>query len=173
MRTAGMDVELHMVGDTRPGSAHCVTIYRIVQEALTNAMRHAPGSHVTITLRTGDGYEIVVEDDGPHGDAAANLAGGFGLAGLAERVEALGGQFTAGPPPGRRLLRARTVARRSTRGGRRLIRVVIADDQALIRGGLRAILEAEHDIEIVAEASDGAAAAAAASATADPHAASP
>jgi DNA-binding NarL/FixJ family response regulator len=47
-----------------------------------------------------------------------------------------------------------------------VIRVVIADDQALIRGGLRAILEAEDDIQVVAEASDGAAAAAAAAATA-------
>lgn len=99
MRTAGMVVEIHLVGDTPTDAAHCAAIYRIVQEALTNAMRHAPGSPVTITLRSGDGYEIGVEDDGPHGDPAAGSAGGFGLAGLAERVEALGGQFTAGPRP--------------------------------------------------------------------------
>lgn len=99
MRTAGMDVDLHIDGGTPTDTARCATIYRIVQEALTNAMRHAPGSPVTITLRSGHGYELEIEDDGPHGDAAGSPAGGFGLAGLAERVEALGGQFTAGPRP--------------------------------------------------------------------------
>jgi signal transduction histidine kinase len=99
MRTAGMVVDIHMVGDMPTDTARCVTIYRIVQEALTNAMRHASGSQVTITLRSGDGYELEIEDDGPHGDVVASSAGGFGLAGLAERVEALGGQFTAGPRP--------------------------------------------------------------------------
>jgi signal transduction histidine kinase len=101
MRTAGMDVDLHIDGGTPTDTARCATIYRIVQEALTNAMRHAPGSPVTITLRSGagDGYELEIEDDGPHGDTAGSPAGGFGLAGLAERVEALGGQFTAGPRP--------------------------------------------------------------------------
>jgi signal transduction histidine kinase len=99
MRTAGMAVDIHIVGDTPTDTAHCATIYRIVQEALTNAMRHAPGSQVTITLRSGDGYELEIADDGPHGDVVASPAGGFGLAGLAERVDALGGQFTAGPRP--------------------------------------------------------------------------
>jgi signal transduction histidine kinase len=72
MRTAGMVVDIHMVGDMPTDTARCVTIYRIVQEALTNAMRHASGSQVTITLRSGDGYELEIEDDGPHGDVVAS-----------------------------------------------------------------------------------------------------
>jgi signal transduction histidine kinase len=99
MRAAGMVVDIRMVGDTPTDAARCTTIYRIVQEALTNAMRHAPGSPVTITLRSGAGYELAVENDGPHRDVVASSAGGFGLSGLAERVEALGGQFTASPRP--------------------------------------------------------------------------
>ena len=97
------------------------TAFRIVQEALTNAARYAPGSRVEVALETsGDRLAVTVVDDGgrrggdlrydataddhrravPTGGAEALEGGGFGLVGLAERVRALGGDVAAGPAPG-------------------------------------------------------------------------
>jgi signal transduction histidine kinase len=74
------------------------TVYRIVQEALTNAARHAPGSHVEVALAVDGGrFVVTVRDDGP--GASEEKGGGFGLVGLAERVRALGGELVAGPAP--------------------------------------------------------------------------
>jgi signal transduction histidine kinase len=78
------------------------TVYRIVQEALTNVARHAPGARsVTVTV-THDPRQVRVEitDDAP---ATASRhprpGGGYGLVGMGERVEALGGKLRAGPLP--------------------------------------------------------------------------
>jgi signal transduction histidine kinase len=74
------------------------TVYRIVQEALTNAARHAPGSRVEVVLgREGERFVVTVRDDGP--GTSDEQGGGFGLVGLAERVRALGGELAAGPAP--------------------------------------------------------------------------
>ncbi|MEW9534637.1 sensor histidine kinase [Microbispora sp. NPDC049125] len=87
------------------------TAYRIVVEALTNVRRHAvTASRVEVTVRrtrtvgdhTGDALEVTVTDDARTGPAGhvlgdASRSGGFGLAGLTERVEALGGKLAAGP----------------------------------------------------------------------------
>jgi signal transduction histidine kinase len=75
------------------------TVYRVVQEALTNAVRHAAGaSLVTVTVRH-DPRQVTVEvtDDGPAAGATAARPGGYGLIGMRERVEALGGTLDAGP----------------------------------------------------------------------------
>lgn len=97
MRAAGLQVRLALTGvPVEPGLR--ATIHRIVQESLTNVMRHAPGSRVDVAVReTAGGWEVAVRDDGPAGVPAVALTGGFGLVGLAERVEALGGEFSAGP----------------------------------------------------------------------------
>ena len=78
--------------------------YRIVQESLSNARRHAPEAQVGVTIERGDGHLAVeVHDDG--GGArrrpAASAVGdpGHGLLGMRERVDVLGGQFDAGPTP--------------------------------------------------------------------------
>jgi len=79
------------------------TVYRIVQEALTNIARHAPGARsVTVTI-TQDPRQVGIEvtDDAPAAPPRpARLGGGYGLAGMRERVEALGGKVHAGPRPG-------------------------------------------------------------------------
>ncbi|GAA3089850.1 sensor histidine kinase [Streptosporangium carneum] len=77
------------------------TLYRIVTEALTNVRRHAPEAvSVVITVtRTGESVRLLVTDDGGGHSEAADR-GGFGLAGLAERAEILGGSLSAGPEPG-------------------------------------------------------------------------
>jgi len=75
------------------------TVYRIVQESLTNVARHAPRAHA-VTVEVGQDRRAVtveVADDGP--PVRVNR-GGYGLVGMRERVEALGGTLSAGPRPG-------------------------------------------------------------------------
>ena len=73
-----------------------LTAYRLVQEGLTNARKHANASHTEVRLRyAGDGIEVEVCDDG-RGVAAVN-EGGQGLIGMRERVSIYGGEFEAGP----------------------------------------------------------------------------
>jgi len=74
--------------------------YRIVQEALTNARRHAPGAAVDVELHhTGDALAVRVRDNGP-GPPPAVPDGGHGLAGMRERAAAVGGELRTGAAPG-------------------------------------------------------------------------
>ena len=74
--------------------------FRIIQEALTNARRHAPGAAIDVELLfTDDALRLRVRDNGP-GPPAAPLAGGHGLAGMRERAAAAGGGLHTGPAPG-------------------------------------------------------------------------
>jgi signal transduction histidine kinase len=75
--------------------------YRIVQEALTNARRHAPGAAVDVEVRYGDGeLRLVIRDNGPGpggtGPEGAGPTGGHGLHGMRERAAAVGGELRAG-----------------------------------------------------------------------------
>jgi signal transduction histidine kinase len=88
-------------GEARPVPAQAaLAIERTVQEALTNARKHAPGAAVTVTMRFGDDHdEVEVCDDGAaegHAPLAAS-GGGYGLAGMRERAELIGGILTTGP----------------------------------------------------------------------------
>jgi signal transduction histidine kinase len=103
MRASGLSIELD--GGELPGDDTVRrTAYRVVQEALTNAARHAPGATVTVRTRTGDGWLSVEVENGPGLTAGSPpelvADGGYGLVGLAERVRALGGELAAGPTPG-------------------------------------------------------------------------
>lgn len=74
--------------------------YRIVQEALTNAVRHSGAAVVTVTVRRVPGAVIVqVDDDGAGGAGGEPDAGGNGLRGMRERAASVGGRMTAGPGP--------------------------------------------------------------------------
>ncbi|ANN21823.1 two-component sensor histidine kinase [Amycolatopsis orientalis] len=77
------------------------TVYRIVQEALTNVLRHAPHARsVDVTVgRDTDGVTVEVADDAPPSPARPHYRGGYGLIGMRERVETLGGSLSAGPRP--------------------------------------------------------------------------
>jgi signal transduction histidine kinase len=80
------------------------TVYRVVQEALTNVVLHAPeAAAVTVIVENGpSGVTVEVIDDGRAGPAAPSWlarGGGYGLVGMRERVEALGGRLHAGPGP--------------------------------------------------------------------------
>jgi signal transduction histidine kinase len=75
----------------------------VAQEALTNALKHAPGTagaHVRLTYRPGE-VELEVTDDGPvTPERAGRPGGGHGIAGMRERAAMFGGQVSAGPHPG-------------------------------------------------------------------------
>ncbi len=72
-----------------------VSVYRIVQEAVTNAVRHAEAHHVTVTLGViGDRLELEVHDDGRGFDVAESERHACGLASMEERAQAIAGRFT-------------------------------------------------------------------------------
>jgi signal transduction histidine kinase len=97
-RTAGQHVDLHVDGEpAQAPTAHRLATYRIVQESLSNARKHAHGAAVRIRLRYTAPTTTVEVTNAP-GTAAAELAeSGYGLVGLRERVTALGGDLHAGP----------------------------------------------------------------------------
>jgi signal transduction histidine kinase len=77
-----------------------LAVYRIVQEALTNARRHAPGAAVDVELQYGDGALCLrIRDNGP-GPSAQASAAGLGLSGMRERAAAVGGELITGPATG-------------------------------------------------------------------------
>ncbi|HEY7488778.1 MAG TPA: sensor histidine kinase [Streptosporangiaceae bacterium] len=96
---AGLTVKKTIVGMPRPLSAGVdLSAYRIVQEALSNAARYAPGTHLEVEVRYGpDRLYVSVVDDGPRGGEPEASGGGHGLVGMHERVAMLGGTLTAGP----------------------------------------------------------------------------
>ncbi|MEU5832578.1 histidine kinase [Streptomyces diacarni] len=113
-RRAGQPVEFTEEGTPAEstGSADLVA-YRVVQEALTNALKHAHGGRTSVQVRHG-AREIVVEvgTDGSGARAGSPGGSGRGLAGLRERVDVLGGDFSAGRQRGGRfVVRARIPAR--------------------------------------------------------------
>ena len=88
------------------GEELALTLYRLVQEALTNVAKHATAAHVTVRLeRSGlhdvaaDGVALIVADDGVGADPNT-LSHGFGLIGMRERVAALGGKLKVTSSPG-------------------------------------------------------------------------
>ena len=99
-QASGQRAVLSTIGDPRPVSpAVGLTAFRCVQEALTNARKHAgPGALVDVRVRyLPDALEVEVSDDG-HGSAAATASGtGMGIVGMRERVTALGGTLEAAP----------------------------------------------------------------------------
>ncbi|MBO3742886.1 sensor histidine kinase [Actinoplanes flavus] len=100
VREAGLRVTVQREGDPVPLlPAVDLSAYRILQEALTNVLRHAHASHAELTVDyRADGLHLGVVNDGP--PAAPATGGGQGLIGMRERVTLFGGDLTAGPRPG-------------------------------------------------------------------------
>lgn len=98
-RSAGTDVRLTTAGQPRPLVAACDhAAYRIAQEALTNAYKHAPGAPITVELRYEDDSLVVEIANGPAAGPGAGdvVSGGQGLTGLRERARLVGGMVYAG-----------------------------------------------------------------------------
>ena len=138
VRSTGLPIDLRMEGS--PGelaSALQIGIYRIVQEGLTNVMRHADGAEATVRIAVGEeSVEVEVIDDGNGSPTSASRSGAqSGLVGMRERATALGGAFEAGHREGGGFRGAR-----GDPGGPRsamTICVLLADDQALLRAACR------------------------------------
>jgi signal transduction histidine kinase len=100
VRAAGLTVDLAVEGETQdvpPGVG--LSVYRVIQEALTNTLRHAFASRVWVLVRRReDALEVEVLDDGA-GPPVTATADGRGLVGMRERVALFGGDLDAGPRP--------------------------------------------------------------------------
>lgn len=157
-------------------------LYRAVREIVLNVVKHAQTSQVTIaiTVEPNDALRIQITDQGRGFDPIAvdntTPGGHFGLASIRERIEAMGGWFRVESAHGRGTTLALVLpldktfqsphVLAATSGGSRLPdisaqkmcdvhRVLLADDHALVRQGLRAILEGFQDVSIVGEACNG------------------
>ncbi|MGS2647799.1 histidine kinase [Streptosporangium sp. LJ11] len=100
-RSAGVEVELTVREEAAPPPAVAMSVYRIVQQALTNVVTHVGPTRCAVTVDV-DGQEAVIEvvDDGPrHGRPPRAGHGGHGLVGMRERTKMYGGAFDAGPRP--------------------------------------------------------------------------
>ncbi|WP_199520819.1 sensor histidine kinase [Jiangella anatolica] len=103
VRSAGVDVAVTRQGvprDWGPGAG--LTVYRVVQESLTNTMKHAgPRAKAQVRLRySAAGVDVEIVDDGAGRRAGAAPAPGHGLTGMRERAASFGGRVEAGPCPG-------------------------------------------------------------------------
>ncbi|MFD2093020.1 sensor histidine kinase [Blastococcus deserti] len=97
LRAAGLAVRADVDGELA-GEVGAV-VYRVVQESLTNVLRHAPGAGAAVRVRVRSAeVEVEVVDDGPGSGPVPRR--GYGLVGIEERVHRLGGEFVAGPGPG-------------------------------------------------------------------------
>ena len=100
LREAGLPVQLHIDGAQRELPVGIeLSAYRIVQEALTNALKHAGDARTTVHVRYGpNSLELEIADDGA-GNPSHVSGGGHGLVGMRERVALYGGHFDARPDP--------------------------------------------------------------------------
>jgi signal transduction histidine kinase len=98
LREAGLPVQLEVAGKARPLPVGIeLSAYRIVQEALTNALKHAGDARALVRVTYGeDSLALEVEDDGEAAAAARAPSGGHGLVGMRERVALYGGRLHAG-----------------------------------------------------------------------------
>ncbi|WP_236565458.1 MULTISPECIES: sensor histidine kinase [Nocardia] len=101
-RATGLTVETRVLGTPQQlPSVIDGAAARIIQESLTNVLRHAPGADATVTVRyTPDSVDITVDNTRPTGATSrSGASGGNGIIGMRDRTHALGGALTAGPRP--------------------------------------------------------------------------
>ncbi|WP_330228100.1 histidine kinase [Nocardia sp. NBC_00508] len=100
-RATGLTVDTRVLGTAQQlPSVMDAAAVRIIQESLTNVLRHAPGADATVTVRyTSDSVDITVDNTRPTSAPSRSGSGGNGIIGMRERAHALGGALTAGPRP--------------------------------------------------------------------------
>ena len=100
-KRSGIDIQLSVRSPVSLPADQETALYRIVQEALTNVVKHAEAQSVSIiVMPTGSSIRTVIEDDGKGFDPAAVREGALGLVGIRERVGLLGGRFELHSAPG-------------------------------------------------------------------------
>jgi len=95
MRSTGLEVDLCIEVEEPPDQGRGLTVYRLVQEALTNVLRHAHGSRVTVRIWQAPDLTVEVRNTGRPRTPAPPRSSGHGLVGMRERVAMHGGQFQA------------------------------------------------------------------------------
>ena len=104
---AGVALRLDVPSGIAVGAPTRVAVMRIVREAIVNAERHGGAGNISVTIRHEDGLRLAIADDGCGFDVARamqrapRIDGGFGLVGMRERVESLGGRLRIASAPGR------------------------------------------------------------------------
>ncbi|WP_051752797.1 sensor histidine kinase [Streptosporangium amethystogenes] len=104
VKETGVDVRLRITGEPRslpPGLA--LSVYRVIQEALTNVLKHSPAASVDVVIAHGlTGLDVEITDDGAGGGRSSDghRPGGHGLIGMRERIAMHGGELSTGPVPG-------------------------------------------------------------------------
>jgi DNA-binding NarL/FixJ family response regulator/signal transduction histidine kinase len=175
-RRTGLATQFYVNGEQRPlAPDQAVALFRVAQEAFQNIYKHAAARHVMLGLAfEAEAVVLTVEDDGIGFVPEARTPdehGGFGLLSMAARTRSLGGDFQVTSRPGHgAVVRAtlpyvRPIAvvlagemQRTPTPPDRPIRVLIVDNHAIARQGIRRILDGQVDIQIVGEAEDGLAA---------------
>ena len=176
IRNQGSEVDYEeALGDERLPAEVETALFRVAQEALTNVHKHAPSARVKITLqRLNNSVRLDVRDWGPGFDPERATDGGgpgerLGLSSMRERVALLGGhlevysrsgegtEVVAEIPTVQKDGKGRSEGMGSREGAApsKTASLLIADDHALVREGLRTMLSGEDGIEVVAEAKDG------------------
>ena len=167
----GIKCNFEAVGpvDTMPAEVE-MTTFRIFQEAVTNARKHADAAELHVRLRVGEGLVLSIEDDGS-GFVPSGCTEGFGLRGMRERAEEIGGRLIVSSTASRGTSVNLTVhslgdkqqdhARpnrngKAARGRGRVLRIVIVDDHPLFRDAISHLLDQCDDIRVVAVAGTGA-----------------
>lgn len=177
-RRAGVPCRLVVSGSARPLPADIqLALLRVTQEAIANARHHAACTRVEVLLEYNtDAVSVSIFDNGQGFNPSrvrekADPGRGFGLAGMAERLQRIGGrlEIRSGPGhgPGTTIVArapfpviSAEQADGSAQGHRNIsnknkLRIVIVDDHPAIRAGLAALLEAEADMVVVGQASSG------------------
>lgn len=175
----GLTVSLEDDGQRKPvGEDQLTMVYQAVQELLYNVLKHANTGHATVSLRrVHHTVVITVRDEGCGFDIGRHDGrpshNGFGLLNIRERAQQVGAQFHIDSRHGHGALVTITVplkreikglirepdVRSGSQVGRldstKPIRVMLVDDHEMIREGLRTIINAQEDLHVVGEASDG------------------
>lgn len=154
--------DLVVTGNPVEDPAVSFAIHRVVQEGLTNALRYSrKPRRAEVSIDYGpDGIDVVVENDSALKNAPS-IGAGQGLLGLRERLTLLDGRIeTRAGWRGRLASTSMDTADKRDPGGQSLmtghpIRILIVDDQELVRMGLRLMLDAEEDFEVVGKATTG------------------
>ena len=151
-----------------------VTVFRILQQALTNARRHAHATAVTVELHRHAELTLIIRDDGvgfevPAQSPGVEVGGTFGLKIMRDRAASIGAELevTSRPHSGTevrfrlpehpvKIARASLTAQTTPLATmRRIIRVLIVDDHAMLRESLADLLRHRDDIRVVGQAADG------------------
>ena len=148
IRSTGREVDLR-VEPVAPTPTAGAVADPIVQEALTNVARHSKSGPIEASITRDNGDAVITVHN--TGKAFAVKGSGRGLVNMRERAHLEGGELESGPVADGFLVREPAPPR-----GRPMITVLLADDDVLVRQGLRGAVESAGDLSVVAEAADGA-----------------